>query len=930
MSADPTSQLMVLMFTDVAGSVELKARFGTQVYATLIERHDTLFREIIASLPGAETLKDMGDGFLAKFATARDAVEAALRFQHALVTERWDPAPIRVRIGLHVGQVALVGREQDGHPKLVGLATDIAARVMGLALPGQILLTRGAFDDARQYLRQHPAAQAGDPKPLRWIAHGRYLFKGNDTPLEVFEVGTEGAAPLQAPRDSAKACRSVTAEELELLGWRPARGLVIPRRVGWVLERKLGEGGFGEVWLGRCEKTGATRVFKFCFDPEKLRSLKRELTLFRLIRSLLGERRDIAQLYEVQLEQPPYFLESEYSEHGNLMEWAQKQGGVDRIPLQTRFDLVACTARAVAAAHSVGILHKDIKPANILIYYDDNDRPRPRLADFGIGELVDRSRLDSGNITSAGFTKSIEQPHASGTTGTQMYLPPESLVGQPFTMQGDVYSLGVLLFQLVAGNLELPLASGWQRHIEADLIGDDVAACVDGDLARRLPTADALADRLDQIETRRAERQAAAMAAKREQRRRKLAHFGLVASLALAALLTVASAFLVKERSLRARATQAEQLARRETDRAQATYEFLERMFTSIDPAVARGQEYSVRTLLDGAATRIRNTFADQPAARSALHETLGKTYQRLGYFKAAREQLQAALETRRQQVPPAPDELVSSLMALGGLYHETGTYDLAEPLYDEAIATCEGSSALPPTTLVRTLGTLAVLLIDMQDFDQAGQVAQRALDLARETYGAEHMVVSSSLTTCATVQQCRGDYVAAERMLVEVLEMRRRLCGPDGTPVISSLNNLACLLLTKGDIDRAGERFREGLTIAQQTLPPGHWLIPFMQAGQAACFTAQGQVQQAEPLLLESYRRLAIAVGRTNARTRQVITHLIELYEEWDKPEAAAQWRARLSTSQPAAEDPSHAQVDVAPPAAPAKRVMAPKPLAR
>jgi len=898
MPETPSSELMVLMFTDVAGSVELKTRFGAHTYAALIGRHDTLFRQAIASAAGAEILHDMGDGFLARFATAGDAVRAAVQFQRALAQEPWLAAPIRVRIGLHVGQVTLLRDGPDGPPKVIGLATDIAARLMGLALPGQTLLTRGAFDDARQYLRDEPGDTRGHVGSLRWMAHGRYLFKGQDEPLEVYEVGLEGVGPLKAPPDGDKARRCVAVDELEMLGWRPARGLEIPRRAGWVLERKLGEGGFGEVWLGRHDQTADTRVFKFCFDPQRLRSLKRELTLFRLIRSLLGERRDIARLYEVQLEQPPYFLESEYSEHGSLVDWARGQGG---LALATRLDLVARTAEAVAAAHSVGILHKDIKPSNILIYYSEDGQPRPRLTDFGIGALLDRARLEERSIPALGFTETIDERHTSTKTGTQMYVPPESLVGKPFTIQGDVYSLGVLLFQMVAGDLELPLAPGWQRHIPDELLREDIAACVDGEPARRLPTADALADRLRHVQQRRAGREHAAEAARREARRRKLMRFGVVTTGVLAVLLALAAYVIVEERRLLARVSAAERHARDEARRAQAAQQFLEQMFASINPAEARGQAYTVRAVLDGAAARIEKSFADHPPVRASLGETLGRTYQNLGHLDAALPLLRSAVEIRRQSAAEHPAELAKSLMLLGALHHERGEFDAAEPLYREALTLCEKRADGSGAVRMSTLNTLAVLLVDKKDLDEAERVARQALELARQVHGPEHTVVSAALTTFATVRQCRGDFDTAERMLTQALELRQRLTGPENGLVVSSLNNLAGCQHAAGDAVGAAETYRRALAMARKVLPPGHWLIPGLESGLGSCLTALGRFEEAEPLLRDSHPKLEVVLGPRHNRTRQARVQLVELYEKWGKPDQAARCRVEQSAARPA-----------------------------
>ena len=479
----------------------LKRKHGTSLYREALSRHDELFARIVRE--ASVVLKDTGDGFMARFGAVSDAVNAALRFQCALAKEPAGVCRLRVRAGIHVGEIEEAGQESSGEMKIVGMAADMAARLMGLAQGGQILLTRSVFNNAREFVRQHPDPGDAPAPALRWVAHGRYLLKGLDEPVEVFEVGGEGIAPLTRPPDSEKACRCVTADEEPMMGWRPGVSGEIPGRPGWFLERKLGEGGFGEVWLGVHRRLSHTRVFKFCFDARKLRSFKREMTLFRLLREALGEREDIARLYDVRLDEPPFLLESEYTSGGDLADWAAAQGGIVEVPIEVRLQLVADVADAVAAAHSVGVLHKDIKPSNILIQMRGG-RPRPRLADFGIGMLADASALTDSQVTMTGFTQCTDS--AGTQAGTRMYAPPELLEGRPFTIQGDVYSLGVLLYQMTIANLERPLAQGWERYVDDPLLREDIGMCVDGDPSRRFHGAGELARRVRCLEQRRRER----------------------------------------------------------------------------------------------------------------------------------------------------------------------------------------------------------------------------------------------------------------------------------------------------------------------------------------------------------------------------------------------------------------------------------------
>src|SRR5204863_3795400 len=125
-----------------------------------------------------------GDGFLGSFCSVSDAINAALRFQYELKRKGDRQCQLRTRVGIHLGQITEVEEAPGTQPKLVGLAADIASRVMSLATGSQILLTRAAFDDGRQFVRQHPTVSEDNAKPpIKWVAHGQYLFDGIEEPL---------------------------------------------------------------------------------------------------------------------------------------------------------------------------------------------------------------------------------------------------------------------------------------------------------------------------------------------------------------------------------------------------------------------------------------------------------------------------------------------------------------------------------------------------------------------------------------------------------------------------------------------------------------------------------------------------------------------------------------------------------------------------
>jgi eukaryotic-like serine/threonine-protein kinase len=146
-------------------------------------------------------------------------------------------------------------------------------------------------------------------------------------------------------------------------------GDTVPRRTQWKLVRALGITGHNDVWLARQVKAGEQRVFKFASTPFRLRALKREATLARILLASLGERPYFARVLEWNFDEPPMFIESAYG-GDDLVDWAKAKGGLAAVLLREKLRIVIAAARTTAAADSVGVLHKDIKPANLLIDTD--------------------------------------------------------------------------------------------------------------------------------------------------------------------------------------------------------------------------------------------------------------------------------------------------------------------------------------------------------------------------------------------------------------------------------------------------------------------------------------------------------------------------------------------------------------------------------
>lgn len=702
--------LRTLLVTDLVDSTKLVARLGDEKAFELFGRHDRLARDLLVRHHGLEI--DKTDGFLLLFERSLDAVAYALAYHQALAGLGTEAGiPLAARAGLHLGEVYLRENPPEDIARgakpieVEGLAKPFAARLMSLAQGGQTLLSRAAFDVARR-------AAVGVELPVssvRWMAHGAYLLKGVDEPTDVYEVGDTTHAPLVPPPDSEKA-RRVTGDQT-IAGWRPAPGQDVPHRESWRLVDKLGEGGFGEVWLARHKKTGDRLVFKFCFEAERLRGLKREVTLFRLLKDALGDRPDIARVRDWNFDEQPFFLEAEYTAGGSLLDWAAARGGLQTVPTSTRIEIVAQAAEALAAAHSVGVLHKDLKPGNFLITDLPGGGLQAQLTDFGIGLLTDTSRLAQFGITVAGMTDLAGTQGA--TSGTPKYMAPELMAGRPATVQADIFAMGVVLYQLVAGNLEQPLAPGWERDVEDELLREDIAVCVDGQPERRLASAAELATRLRSLDARRArreqERQAAA-AAERQRRRRRI----LVPAVAVLTVFAITMAIQARRIAIEAARAEREAAAAREVSR------FLVDLFDLAESAHGRGETVTARELLDQGARRMQHEAGGDPLTQARLADTMGVVYLKLGLLGRARALIDSALQTRQRLLPSDHPDLATSLNNAGLFALRQQQFLDAERLLRQALAIRERVLDQTHPDLAATLGLMVRLFQEQGRYDQA------------------------------------------------------------------------------------------------------------------------------------------------------------------------------------------------------------------
>jgi len=638
-----------------------------------------------------------------------------------------------------------------------------------------------------------------------------------------------------------------TVEAVTPLELRP--GDHPPGRPLWSLIERLGIGGHGEAWRAKHAKTREQRVFKFALDETSLAALKREITLFRVINDTLGEEARVLRLLDWNLEQPPYFVETEFVSGGSLVDWVRASGGFESIELADRLEVVANIATAVAEVHSVGVLHKDLKPSNILVRTLGAGDLDIVLADFGSGGVLDVDRLERLGITRLGFTKTIAATALS--SATPLYLAPEVLSGQPFTVKADIYALAVILYQFVVGDFQRVMSPGWERGVEDELLREDIALLAEGNPALRVADAGALARRLRTLEERRrqlyAERDASARAetARRRLERARAMRIGLILAFATLVLGLVASTWLYFD------ARQAERRSALSAEQSQAVVDYLSKdVFSPVSSGNEPVKDMSLTTLLSRAGSEVDLRFAGHPEIASELHFIIGRSLQLLLESPLAVHHLTRAMELGEhldgagsEPALRSASELVNIDYAMGNLGATIGRYEAAltagerrlgpsaEPVLDLRLRVARGRYLLGAWALAAR--EYANLLADLR----------RATEVNDRLAGEVELYYGQALTDLASPQEATRHLEVAIDRLSATLGSRHML-------VAESRSALGRALADSGHYAEALEQLRQAQSLASSWAPAGSWTAIRPQFFTALLLLHEDAPAAAQPLL--------------------------------------------------------------------------------
>jgi serine/threonine protein kinase/DNA-binding winged helix-turn-helix (wHTH) protein len=587
-------------------------------------------------------------------------------------------------------------------------------------------------------------------------------------------------------------CKTVAASAGAELGFKP--GDAVPGREQWRLVRPMDISGSSEVWLAENPKTREQRVFKFAADGARLKGLKREITVSRFLRESLGDRPEFIRILEWNFETSPFFLESEYA-GPNLAEWAAAQGGLSKIAFDVRLRLLIDIAQAVAAAHDIGVLHKDLKPANVLVVPGSHGGWQVKIADFGSASLFEPSRLHALGITNLGFTQTTSVD-AQSLTGTLMYLPPEVLAGQSPSAGADVYALGVMLYQLAIGDFRKPLAPGWEAEIPDPPLREDIADAACGDPEKRLGSAADLAERLLTLESRRIKRDELESAKLRAQvAERKLAEAR--ARRPWVVLAVIALAFgLGLSFTLYRKAARERDIATRQTAIASSINRFLsDDLLGRSNPFSSAKSTESLMDAIKQASPSIDRKFKDEPLVAARLHQTIARAFDnRTDYPDARQEYDRAAALFRQVDGELSQDAIIVQLQrtTLESRSYESGSLTLAKSILTQQEGLIAKLPQPRPDLAVWLASARGMVALIENDAKSAAKNFQVAVDRAAMLPEFDQTARLTFKQRLAFSYIRLGEGAKAEQLFRELIGAFTQVAGPDSPHVLRVRLNLA------------------------------------------------------------------------------------------------------------------------------------------
>jgi tetratricopeptide (TPR) repeat protein/predicted Ser/Thr protein kinase len=711
------------------------------------------------------------------------------------------------------------------------------------------------------------------------------------------------------------------------------------------LLEEIGVGGMSVVY--RAERTGA--------DFEQtvaVKLLQRRLgdegarQRFRTERQVLAslDHPSIAQLIDGGVTEGgrPYFV-MEYVDGTPITEYAD----ANDLGLEARLDLLRQTAEALQAAHRQLVVHRDLKPSNVFVAETETGAPTVKLLDFGIAKLL-------------GDTLPVTRPRTQ--TGRRPMTPacaaPEQVGGGEISTQTDVYQLGMLAYELLAGArpFDVEDASPAEREriireerparpseqegkggVPTARLRDDLDTVVLKALRkepdRRYASVEAFAEDLRRYragEPVRARPATAAYRARKFMERNARAVAGIATFVVVIVGLTSFYILQISEERNR---------AQREARKAEAVAGYLTDLLQSTRPDEAVGDTVTAADMLRRGRKRI-DQLGDQPAVQARMLQLLGNAYRERGNSEQAAQLLRHSLSIRdslyggahrsiantieelahlqqtrgnyrradslwrqtltaqRARFGSGSPKLWEPLNNLGIVALKKGRYAAADSLFRRALQVMRAAPTPDSANLASTLQNWALALGDQGRYDRADSLYRKALRVNRAVHSPPHPSFAVMLHNLATMHIAQGRLGVADSLLRRAATIERRTRGPRHQNTAIVLTTRGNVLAKQGRFAAAASLYREAYAILRGQRPKHHPEIALLQRSLGQVLTELGRHREAESFLqqsLEAHRH----EGRPN-RAQRVRDDLAELYARWGKPEKAALYRAGASDAEP------------------------------
>jgi serine/threonine protein kinase len=564
--------------------------------------------------------------------------------------------------------------------------------------------------------------------------------------------------------------------------------------------------------------------------------------------------------------------------------------------LRARLQLFAAVGKAVAYSHRNLIIHRDIKPANILV----TTNGEPKLLDFGIAKLLRPEEHDPGNAAHTSPGLRLLTPE---------YASPEQIEGRPLTTATDVYSLGILLYELLTGERpyrsepgasRLPLEarssppeppSGRSRRLQAEGRGAGLpaiaAARLQGDLdtivlaalrlepERRYASVEQMVDDVERylddlpIKARPDSRLYRARKFVRRHRAAVAAGLALFGILLTSTVVTTRQAILAEQQRRRAEA---------QSQRTARVSELLVRIFEVADPGEARGNTITAREILDRAADKLEKEIGDQPEDLAVMAETMGRVYRGLGLLEPAGRLHQIALERRRALWGVNNAEVARSLALLGELRFDQGRLPESQELVSEAYEIRRRLLGEEHPDTLQSGNDLAALRFHRGDFQGAAELFRLNLATRRRQLGENHLDVAAACDNLANVLLRLGNPAEAEQLFRHALALRLGLLGEGHPEVVATRGDLAGLLHSAGRVAEAEPLYRQVLADQNRLLGADHIHVAVTATNLAALLRDRGQLAEAESLLERAIEIQRLRRGRDSLYVSYPLMNLADV----------------------------------------------------